>query len=428
VTDAPPPASSWLARLRQAATMDLTPLRRSTPFRWLFAGQTISRVGSMITGVAVPYQVYQLTHSSLQVGLIGAVELVPLVAMALVGGAFADAHDRRRLLRWSELALATLSALLVVNALLPAPHLWAVYVIAALSSGISGFHRPALEGMTPRLLSRDLMPAAAGLQSFASTVAATGGPALGGVLIATLGLPATYAIDVLTFVVSLIAIANLPPIPPPESAEPPSTRSILSGLRYASGRQELMGTYVVDIIAMFFGMPNALFPAIAERLGGGRALGLLYAAPAFGAMLVSATSGWTSRVRRHGRAVGLAAMGWGIAIVGFGFASSVWLAVLMLVLAGAADMVSGIFRMTMWNQTIPDNFRGRLAGIEQISYMTGPLLGNVEAGTVAGLVGITGSVVSGGVLCVVGAAVAVSVLPKFWNYDARTWKATATTS
>lgn len=414
-----------LRRLREAVTLDLSPLRDSVPYRWLFAGQTVSFAGTMITNVALPYQVYQLTHSSLAVGLLGAAEFVPLLLMALVGGAYADAHDRRRLLQLSELALALLSALLVVNALLPRPHLWAVFVIAAVSSGISGFHRPALEGLTPRLLGREQMPAAAALQSLFRTAGAVGGPALGGILIATVGLPATFAIDVATFVFSLVAIQQLPDMPPPPSAERPSLRSIVEGLRYARSRQELMGTYLVDMVAMFFGMPNALFPAIAERLGGGRALGLLYAAPAFGAMLVSATSGWTARVHRHGRAVALAAMLWGLAIVGFGLADTLWPALALLALAGGADMVSAIFRMTMWNQTIPDGFRGRLAGIEQISYMSGPLLGNVEAGVVAGFAGLRGSVVSGGLLCAVGAGALALALPKFWRYDARTWQAPA---
>ncbi|MFL5505289.1 MAG: MFS transporter [Gemmatimonadales bacterium] len=380
----------------------------------------MSFAGTMITTVALPYQIYQRTHSTLAVGLLGAVELVPLLVMALLGGAFADAHDRRRMLLVSELALATCSAALVALSLLPAAPIWALYGIASVSAGLSGFQRPALEALTPRLLRSELMPAAAALQSFGRTLGAVGGPALGGVLIAGLGLPLTYAIDCASFVVCLVAVWQIRAVPPPPDAEPPSLARILEGLRYARRRPDLMGTYLIDINAMFFGMPMALFPAIAEKLGGTSTIGLLYAAPAFGAMLVALTSGWTARVHRHGRAIALAAAAWGLAIIGFGFADALWPALLCVVLAGAFDMISGIFRMTMWNQTIPDGLRGRLAGIEQVSYMTGPLLGNVEAGFVAGLTSLRFSVVSGGVMCVVGTAALCALLPAFLRYDDRT--------
>jgi MFS family permease len=380
----------------------------------------VSHAGSRITSVALPYQVYQRTHSTLAVGLLGAVELAPMVVTALLGGAYADAHDRRRLLLLSEVALSLCSAALVALALLPGTPIWALYVVAAISAGLSGFQRPALESLTPRLLPGELMPSAAALQSVGRTVGAVGGPALGGVLIAVVGLPLTYAIDCASFLVSLLAVARIRAVPPPPDAEPPSLRRVLEGLRYARSRPDLLGTYLIDINAMFFGMPTALFPAVAEQLGGTGTIGLLYAAPAFGAMLVALTSGWTRHVHRHGLAIALAAAAWGLAIIGFGFAETRGLALLCVVLAGAFDMVSAVFRMTMWNQTIPDGLRGRLAGIEQVSYMTGPLLGDVEAGFVAGLTSIRFSVVSGGVLCVAGTVVLCALLPSFLNYDERT--------
>ena len=347
-------------------------------------------------------------------------ELVPLLVMALLGGAYADAHDRRRLLLLSELALSLCSAALVGIALLPTAPVWTLYVVAAIAAGLSGFQRPALEALTPRLLPGELMPAAASLQSIGRTLGAVGGPALGGVLIAGFGLPLTYAIDCVSFAVCLLAVARIRAVPPPVGAQRPSIARVFEGLRYARSRPDLLGTYLVDINAMFFGMPLALFPAIADRLGGAKSIGLLYAAPAFGAMLVALSSGWTSRVHRHGRAIALAAAAWGLAIIGFGFADTLPAALLFVVLAGAFDMVSGIFRMTMWNQTIPDALRGRLAGIEQISYMSGPLLGDVEAGFVAGLTSLRFSVVSGGVLCVLGTGVLCAVLPAFVRYDDRT--------
>lgn len=400
--------------------LDLTPLRVSRDYRLLYIGRIVSYAGSMLTTVAFPYHVYQRTHSTLAVGLLGAVELVPLLIMALAGGAYADAHDRRRLLIMSEVGLACCSLVLVALALMTAPPVWALFVLAAISAGLSGFQRPALQSLAPRLLPAELMPAAAALESFGSTFAAIGGPAIGGILIATVGLPATYALDALSFGISIFVVAAIRSVAPPVDAERPSLRRVAEGFRYALSRKDLLGTYLIDMNAMFFGMPYALFPAIAEKLGGGKVLGLLYAAPAFGAFLASATSGWTGRVHRHGRAIAIAAAFWGVAIIAFGFTTTLWPAFACLALAGAADMVSAVYRMTIWNQTIPDGLRGRLAGIEQISYMSGPLLGNVEAGLVASFAGIRGSVVSGGVLCVLGTAALCVFLPEFVKYDART--------
>jgi MFS family permease len=254
------------------------------------------------------------------------------------------------------------------------------------------------------------------------TLGGIAGPALGGVLLATVGLATTYAVDTATFVLSLAALRMMRAVPPPPEAEPPSLRRIAEGVRYAGSRQDLMGTYIVDIVAMFFGMPMALFPAAATHLGGAGVLGLLYAAPAAGSLLATVTSGWTAHVHRHGAAVCVAAAVWGAGIVVFGLATGLGLALLGLVLAGGADMISGIFRTTIWNQTIPDHLRGRLAGIEQVSYSTGPLLGNVESGAVASLAGIRFSAISGGILCVAGVGVVALVLPAFRRYDARTRK------
>jgi MFS family permease len=263
------------------------------------------------------------------------------------------------------------------------------------------------------------MAAAGALSSFRMTIGMVAGPALGGVLIASIGLAGTYSVDVATFVVSLVALRMMRAVPPPPEAEPPSLRRIAEGADYARSRPELVGTYAVDIVAMLFGMPEALFPAVAAGLGGAGALGLLFAAPAVGSLLATVTSGWTGRVHRHGAAVCIAAAGWGIGIVIFGLAPNLPIALAGLVLAGGSDMISGVFRSTIWNQTIPDELRGRLAGIEQVSYSTGPLLGNVEAGGVASLTSVQFSVVSGGLMCVAGVLVCIALLPTFWRYDSR---------
>jgi MFS family permease len=423
---APPvPEPGRVRSFLRLATVDVGPLRRHRDFRLLFVGQGVSYFGSMITYVALPYQAYQLSGSSLVVGLLSLAELLPLLVTAFVSGALADAFDRRRLVQIAELGLALCAGVLVFNSTLSDPRLWVLFVVGAAMAGLDGIQRPPLDALIPRLVDRDELLAASALDALRSNVGRVAGPALAGVLIAVLGLPLTYTIDVATFGVSLVALALMRSVPPPSGAERPSLRGIVEGFRYAKSRPELVGTYGVDLIAMFFGMPLALFPAFAEEFGGAGALGLLYAAPSVGSLVATATSGWTARVHRHGMAVVWAAAGWGVAITAFGLAPNLGLALLLLALAGGADMISGIFRGTIWNTTIPDHLRGRLAGIEQVSYSAGPLLGNLEAGVVASFAGIRASIVSGGVLCVAGVGFAALLLPAFRRYDARAQLATA---
>jgi MFS family permease len=397
--------------------MDLRPLRRRY-FRLLYLAQFISLLGTMIAYVALPLQIYRLTGSSLAVGLLGLAELIPLLATAFLGGMLADVIDRRRIGIVTDIGLALGSGALALLTL-TSPPLWTLFAAAGWMSAISGLQRPAIESLTPRLVDRDEMPAAAALASFRGSIGMIAGPALGGILIASAGLTATYVVDLASYVISLFCLWRLRPVPPAEDADRPSLKALREGFRYAASRQELIGTYVVDFAAMVFGMPMALFPAIADRLGGPSALGLMYAAPASGALVASLTSGWTPRVHRHGQAVMVAALVWGGAVVAFGFSTTLWPALACLAVAGAADAVSGIFRMTMWNQTIPDALRGRLASIEMVSYTSGPLLGHVEAGAVAAAFGVQASVVSGGVLCIIGVLACASLLPRFVSYDDR---------
>jgi len=398
--------------------LDLTPLR-GREFRLLFLGQLVSFFGSMITFVALPFQMYALTGSSLAVGALGVCQFVPIVTVALVSGALADAFDRRTLVRIAELGSAVVVGALLANSALDDPQVWVLFVCAALLAAFYALLRPPLHALVPRVVPREQLKAAMALEWLRSDVGMIAGPAVGGVLIAALGVPVTYGIDLATFVISLGFLSLMRASPPAEDADRPSLRSIAEGLRYARSRPELMGTYLVDINAMFFGMPQALFPAIAVGYGGAEALGLMLAAPAAGSLLVAVFSGWTRRVHRHGRAVALAAAGWGVAIFAFGLADALWLALACLAVAGAMDAISGLFRSVMWNETIPDRLRGRLGGVEMISYTAGPTLGNFEAGALASVVGVRASVVSGGVMCVVGTAVIVAFLPAFWRYDAR---------
>jgi MFS family permease len=324
------------------------------------------------------------------------------------------------MLQFAEGALGLATVILFLNSLLDEPKVWVLFLVAPLMAGLDGFQRPALDSMVPRLVSRDELTAAAALDSLRGEFGMIAGPAIGGILIATIGLPATYGIDIATYGASVVALALMRAVPPPPDAEPPSLGSMVEGMKYAWSRQELLGSYGVDMVAMFFGMPMALFPAIATQYGGAEVLGLLYAAPSVGALVASLTSGWAPRVHRHGMAIIWAAAAWGLAIAVFGLVTNLWVALFFLGLAGAADMISGIFRGTLWNQTIPDRLRGRLAGIEQVSYSSGPLLGNLESGVVAALFSVRASVVSGGVLCVVGVLIFAVLLPALRHYDSRT--------
>ncbi len=395
-------------------------LVRNRNYGFLFIGQFISFLGTMITSVALPYQIYHETQSTLIVGLLGLFQLLPILFTALLGGVFADRYHRRMLLLVTESVLGIGSLLLAYNATSVTPHVVIIFAVAVLMAAVNGLHRPALESMTQQVVNKADFPAVSALMSFKYSVAMIAGPAIGGLIISHFGIVTTYLVDAGTFIISLFALCMMTHIPKPvRQKEDLSTfSSIKQGFKYAASRQELIGTYMVDFVAMIFGMPTALFPAIAQTFGGAKTLGLLYSAPAVGALVISFVSGWSTRVKRHGAAVAIAAGLWGISIICFGLMQQLWLALFFLALSGAFDAISGIFRSTMWNQTIPTHLRGRLAGIEMISYLSGPRLGDTEAGLVAAVFGVTASVVSGGVLCVVGVVACCYWLPKFWRYEA----------
>lgn len=392
--------------------------KRNRNYAFLFAGQFISFIGTMITGVALPYQIYTQTHSTLMVGLLSLVQLLPLLVTALIGGVFADKYHRRQLLLVAESFIAVGSLVLAINASLPEPRLWVLFIVSSIMSALTGLHRPALESIVQQIVSKQDLPTVSSLASLRGSVAMIGGPAIGGLLIAKWGLVVTYGVDVASFVISVLALLAMTSIPKPESISDESTfESLKIGCRFAFSKQELIGSYVVDFVAMIFGMPTAIFPAIAATFGGAKVLGMLYAAPAVGALILSFVSGWVMHVKRHGAAIAIAAALWGVSIIFFGLSTNLWVALFFLALSGALDAISGIFRTTLWNERVPNAYRGRLAGIEMISYLSGPRLGDTETGLVAAAVGVTASIVSGGVLCIVGVAVCCWLLPDFWRYQ-----------
>ncbi|MFG1710051.1 MFS transporter [Nonomuraea sp. M3C6] len=409
-----------LKRLLRHLQIDVSPLRDSRDYRLLFGSGVITMFGTFITMVAVPYQMKELTDSYLAVGLVSLAEFVPMVVCGLWGGAIADALDRRKIIIFSELGLLVTSTALMVNAMLPNPQVWVLYVMGAVSTGIACLQRPSLEAVFQQVVRHDQQGAAAVLSSMRWNFGAIVAPALGGLLVTAFGTAVAYGVDTVTFVLSLALLWRIRSLPPAEDAAPASLKSLVEGVRYAVGRSDLMGTYLVDIAAMVFAMATALFPFLADELRAPQALGLLYSAAAVGALIASVTGGWAARVQRQGLGVIVAAALWGVAVALTALAPNVWLVFVCIALAGAADMVSGIFRMTMWNQTIPQELRGRLAGIELLSYASGPMLGNTRASLMANFGGTRFSLGAGGLLCV-GAVLALgAALPKFRRYDART--------
>ncbi len=399
--------------------VDTRPLRHRD-FRNLWLGQAVSTLGGEIGTVAVPYQVYKLTGSTALVGLLGLASLVPLLVVPLVGGAIADALDRRTVLLCTETGMAAVTALFLVNALLPHPQVWALFVLQALAISVFSLGRPAMSSLAPRLVPDEELLAANALDSVYSSLGSVAGPAVGGVLIAVAGVPWTFGIDLATYAASLVVLAALPSLAPLGEVARPGLRSIAEGFRFLKGRQALIGIFAVDTNAMVFGMPSALFPAFAlHRLGGDAAtVGYLYAAPYAGALVGSLASGWTSRVRRQGLGVTVAACAWGAAIAGFGVQTALWPALVLLAVAGGADFYSAVLRSTMLLRSTPDHLRGRLLGIEFMQVASAPNLGDVEAGVLASLTSLRFSVVSGGVLCVAGCVATALALPGFLRYDA----------
>ncbi len=401
--------------------LDLRPLRESRDFRLLFFAGTVFYLGGMVSYVAIPFLVYRLTDSNFAVGAIALVELGPLVVFGLYGGALADHVDRRKLLVGTGIAQAVLTAVLAVNAAMDRPSVALIFVVAAFLASAGAMQRPSREAVMPRTLRHDQIAAGNALSGLGMQIGLLAGPAVGGLLIAFVGLFWCFVVDVIGLVIATLLFAAMRPYPHIEETTPPSLQGIAEGWRYAIGRRDLLGTYLVDIAAMLLAIPVVLFPALAEDIfKRPEVLGLLYSAQTVGSLLATALSGWTSRVHHHGRAIVIAAATYGGFIALAGLAPSVWLCALMLAGAGAADMVSAVFRQTVWNQTIPERMRGRLAGIEMLSYSLGPLGGQARAGLVADAWSVRGSITSGGLACVGGVLLTAAWLRDFWTYDART--------
>jgi MFS family permease len=402
--------------------VDITPIKYNVAFRWLFVGQAVSQAGTQVTQVAVPLQIYQLTHSSLDVGLVGLAAVVPLLVFGLWGGAVADAMDRRKLIIFTSAGSGAVSTLLMVQALAGLQRVWLLYACVAVQSAFAALDSPARRAMLPQMVPAEQIAPANNLYGAIFSLGVILGPLIAGTLVGAFGFGAAYGFDVASFSIALLAVIfRLPAMPAAVNATKAGLASIMEGLSFLRGRHVILMTFVLDIVAMVFGMPRALFPALAAHQfhGGLQTAGWLYAAPAVGALLASLSGGWMSRVHKQGRVVIVAILLWGVAITLFGVSRSLLLGLLFLAIAGAADTVSAVFRSTILQVAVPDGMQGRLSGVFMVVVGGGPRLGDLEAGGAAALGGTAFSVISGGIACIALTLVLSGLVPAFGKYDSR---------
>jgi MFS family permease len=409
------------SRLLRGVATDFTPLRIARDYRLLWSGNLVSTVGRQITVVALPYQVFLLTGSSLAVGVIGLVQLLPLVVLSLAGGAIADQLDRRRVLLVTNSCLACCSTLLTLGAFLHWSSLAFLYLVAGLTAAFSAVDQPTRSATIPNLVPREHLASALALNFAAYQTTLIVGPAVGGVIIATVGLGPGYLLDVLSFGAAIAAVAAIAPQPPRGATREPVLRAIREGLGYVVHQRVLLGSFAADIVAMVFGMRRALYPVLATSVfkAGPVGLGLLSAAPGVGAVAAALTSGWVGRTRQQGRVVVAVVGVWGLSVIWLGLAGSLWVALVALAVGGAADAFSAVSRSTIMQTITPDHLRGRISAVYSMVVVGGPSLGDIEAGSVASAFSPAASIVSGGVLCLVGLAAVAATMPELVRYRAR---------
>jgi MFS family permease len=399
----------------RALVIDLEPLRRDPDFRRLFIGQSINGIGTQITRVALPYQVYVLTQSTLALAALTVAQLIPILLFSLGGGAIADAFDRRKVLIATQIGLAVTSLALAALSVQDAPPVALLFVVAFVGSGLAAVDWPTRTSATPRLVPPERLRAAIALGQLSFNGSSVLGPIVAGILIGTVGVAGAYVADVVTYGISLLMLARMRPIPPLAGAGRAGLEAIREGLRFVRNRRLILSTFAIDLNAMIFGMPTALFPVLALDVFkvGPVGLGFLNAAPAVGAFAAIILSGGIGRIRRIGRGIVLAVAAWGVAIVGFGLSSFFFpLALVFLALAGAADVISAVFRSSVVQMEAPDELRGRVAAIHILVVTSGPRFGDIEAALVASAIGAQLSVISGGLLCLVGVVAVMRAFPE----------------
>jgi predicted MFS family arabinose efflux permease len=401
---------------------DVSPLRHSRPFRRLWFGLAVTSLGSQMTVVAIAFQAYELTHSTAIVGLVSLTGLLPTLVGSLGGGTIADAVDRRRLLVLTQILFAASSGALVANALLPSPRLWVLFLASATTAAVQGLDWPTRLAVMPMILTPEDLPSAYALQSVVNNVAVIAGPALAGFLIARVGIGWVYLADVISYGATLIAAILLPKLPPVGGGTAATFSSMVEGLRFLRSQKLLAATFILDLNAMIFGMPKAVFPAFGTEVlhGGAATVGLLYAAPGAGALLASVLSGWVKHVSFQARALVLCMFVWGGAIAVFGLIPVLWVALVLLAVAGGSDVIGGVFRVAILQRSTPDHLQGRLGGLFFAAAVSGNRLGDGEAGLAASIGGTQFAVWSGGLACIVGTALLAWRIPQLWRKDRAT--------
>jgi MFS family permease len=407
--------------IKRSIAIDVTPLRESVPYRALWMGQMISLLGTHMRYVAVAYQVFLLTNSTVAVGMLGLAEVIPLIIFSIIGGAVADSTDRRSTMVKAQVGMMAASAALAVVSLQPNPSVVAIFALTAASSAISSVDRPARTAMIPGLVRPGQLPAALALRQVLFQTTQIAGPAVGGFLLASFDISWVYVIDALTFFAVVVALRWVPGGRPEPHGHDNQLQLIREGLRFAFSTPLILSIFVVDFVAMIFGMPRAVFPELAqETFGmGPSGLGLLYAAPSVGALLGALTTGWIGHVQRRGMAVLFAVTAWGVFMTAAGLSVfSVWATLTFLALAGASDVYSAVFRGTMLQESTPDSLRGRVSALNLMVVIGGPRLGDVEAGIVGGLIGAPASIIAGGIACLAGTGVVAVLFPALRRYTA----------
>lgn len=400
--------------------VDLTPLRVSKQYRRLYVAGFITALGSQATYVAVPFQMRLLTHSTFDVGALGLAEVLPLLVFGLYGGILADRLNRRRLIIAMEIVLMLSTVVLFANALLDHPLVWILYLNAFIATAAGSLQRPSIEALNQMYVPHELQRSASTLANIRFTTASIIGPALGGLAAVAFGAGSVYVANLITFSVSLVLLYSLHATTARLKFDEGDVAALRSGIRYAKSRPDIVGTYIIDLLAMLLAFPIAMLPFVAARFHDSYALSLLYCGLPAGALIATLTSSWSRRIHRYGRAIVVAAVLWGLGIALFGFSSSLWLVFLGLAIGGGADAISGIFRQTMWNESIPPSMRGRMAGIEMISYSLGPTAGQFRAGVMAAWTTLRFSLTFGGLACTGSVATVAVALPRLWSFDART--------
>ena len=405
--------------MKRRIGVDFSPLRVSKQYRRLFLAGAVTSLGTQATYVTVPYQLKQLTHSPLQVGALGLAELLPLIVCGLYGGILADRMNRRTLIISMEASLMVVTGLILLNAVQPHPFVWVLYAAAVVSAAVASLQNPSVAALNQSLVPHDLQRASATLQMISRTISSIIGPALGGLVAVAVGPRYVYGANLVTFTVSLFVLSGLAHQLPPVSTEESDRAALRAGVSFLKSRPDIVGTYIIDLVAMTFAFPVAMLPFVAARFHETYALSLLYCGLPVGALLATVTSSWTHRIHHYGRAIGAAAAAWGLGIALFGYSSSLWWVLIGLAVAGGADALSGVFRSTMWNESIRPDMRGRMAGMEMISYSLGPTAGQFRAGVMAAWTSLRFSLTVGGLACSGAVGVVATALPSLWRFDAR---------